>query len=182
MAKKNTIGYVRIIVLVLLSLIFYGGAMGIYGMTIVNPVWVIIISVMVAAMSGVVLWRLWPCVTGSERFVWNFICQTLFAAGLLMFVFFAGNYFLPSRSDAHQEKVIVEKVYSEERYRSKRVGRRYVRGEPYKVYYMQVEFQDGRRKDLSITPGKAARLHKGDPLTLNVRKGFLGVPVIDFCR
>jgi len=100
---------------------------------------------------------------------------TVFLSGLLIGL----NFMLTDFSSLPEVKAEVVDKYSETHYRSRRVGRnRYTRGEPYKVYYLDLRLPDGRLKEMSATLGQYNRRHKGDTVALPVERGLFGVPVI----
>ncbi len=177
--SKHKFKGLRVGLIVFLFIIFVGGTIGFHENTIVE--WWMPLSVcgVLSVVSGCVLWRVWCQLTGSGRFLLNFLCQTAFAWALLLFGFYLTNYCFAREASKHVEEVTVERVYSKTRYHSRRVGRgRYVRGEPYKVYYMEVTLADGRLKELSVNSDESRRLHKGTVLSLTLERGLWGVPVI----
>lgn len=96
-----------------------------------------------------------------------------------LFLFYFSNSHFAKEGSLHKEKVVVERVYSETHYRSKRISRnRHVRGEPYKLYYIDVAFQSGHSKKLSVDLHQYRRIDRGDTLTLDVEKGLWGIAVI----
>ena len=90
------------------------------------------------------------------------------------------NYAFADKSTLHKEPVVVERRYSEVRHRTKRISRRtYGRGEPYKVYYIDVRFPStGKLKAISLQQRLYNRVRTGDTLSLDTEMGFLGFPVI----
>ncbi|MBD5224528.1 MAG: hypothetical protein HDS68_00955 [Bacteroidales bacterium] len=177
--SKNVLKGLLVGVIVLLVIVSVGGSIALHGNTIVAWWLPLTICGVMALASATVLWRIWMRLTGSVSFFPNFICQAVFAWSLLLFGFYVTNYGFASEASKHVEDVTVEGVYSKTHYKSRRVGRgRYVRGEPYKVYYMEVSLADGRLKELSVTRDESRRLRKGTVLPLTFERGFWGAPVI----
>ena len=176
-ARNGWLTATRIFV-VLLVLISYGAAIGLQGLTLVRW-WVpVLVCVIVAAGSGAVLWRWWPRITGIGAPWVNYVCHVVVGVGvLLVLVMLANRAF--SGGEERTVAVRVERKYTETHYRQKRVGRRYVRGEPYKVYYIEVSFPTGQRKAFGVTTGQYQRVWKGAELHVKVGRGALGMPVID---
>lgn len=174
MGKKIVIG-----LLIFTAFAFYGIAMAIAGITLVSMwiPWTICGSL--ALISGITLWRLWIKLTDSSRFIVNYICHVVWACGFFLFVFFFSNEMFADRDTIHVEKVEVVRKYTEQRYRSKRVGtRRYVRGEPYKVYFIEVKFPDGRLKARELPLKEFNLRRKGEILDYNVEMGLFHMPII----
>ncbi len=74
---------------------------------------------------------------------------------------------------------MVERLYTETHHRSKRVGRnRYVKGEPYKVYYMEVSLPGGWRKPIHLDRARYSATHLGDTIAIPVGRGLFGLSVI----
>lgn len=85
------------------------------------------------------------------------------------------NYFTVDYPDAPNEHGRVVKVYSQQRTRERRVGRRHVGGgETYTEYFARVSFDSGVEKDFNIPVATYVKTHKGDPATALSGSGLLG--------
>ena len=80
------------------------------------------------------------------------------------------------------------KIYSETRHRTKRIARnRYTKGEPYKVYFMDVCLPDGQKHKRSIslkrynqyTYSSHRHRERPDSVDLFLTKGALGMTIIE---
>lgn len=179
--KMRSFGrYILIGLIILLTMAAYGASMGIYGETVVNA-WVPFGgALIIALLSGSRMWRLWNRLSQSDSMWFNLACHTVTATGVVMAAFYVCNYAFADSTTLHKETVVVERRYSETRHRTKRISRRvYGRGEPYKVYYIDVRFVgSGKTKAISLKNDLFRRIHTGDTLSLDTEAGLLGFPVI----
>lgn len=158
-----------------------GGVVFMLDCTVVNP-WLLfgVIGVM-AVISGGAAWPLWSKLTSTRKVYINFpvhvIVFTIIAAAIFLFT----NYFAADYTAYPPAKASIERVYWQQRYRTRRVSRRtYVRGAPYKVYFLDIALaEDGTVKKVPITKTKYDLAHKGDSVELNIGKGFFGCRVIN---
>lgn len=177
--STNTPASVAIVVLVVVWLLAGGLAMALYSRTLVE-LWIPVATCSVLSLlSGVWLWKPWQRLTDSESMLPNFICHFFFSLVIFLGFFFAANRFLASGPD-YEERVRVERKYSEKKYRSRRVGRnRYARGEAYYEYYAEIRLGDGRTKQLKLPLATYNNTRSGSTMTLHLRRGFFGLPVIE---
>ncbi len=177
--KRDVGRSIAIGAVVLLTLVFYGCAMGLHGETIVEWWIPAAVAVAMALVSGAVFWKKWIWLTRVENALLNGLCHVVFATGLFLCIFYAVNYAFADKDTEHTEYVTVESKYTKTRHRSRRIGRnRYAQGEAYKVYYIGVGLPDGRIKEMSATLKEYNRVRRGDTLAFPVERGFFGVPVI----
>lgn len=190
MAKKKTSGWrtFSIITVSLAVIIFYGTALTLFGMTLVRPVWIVGASVVLAAVTAVAFWQKWEALTRTGSVALNVACHLVAATGLFMAVILGINYFGRHASESVPVRAAIVKVYSETRYRSKRVSRnRYTRGEPYKVYFMDVQLPDGSQRKRSISLrfynryARSGHLRRQcpDSVDLMLTPGALGMTVME---
>lgn len=166
-------------VLLLLTMIFYGIEMAMADNALVATwiPWTICGSM--ALISGLTLWRIWAKLTGSEKFWLNYACHVVFSCGLLLCAFYGLNKSFADKETLHCEKVVVERKYYKVRHKTRRVGRRtYANGEPYKVYFLEIRFPDGRTKEMPATTDYYRKIHKGDTISLEMEMGLFRIPVI----
>ena len=109
-------------------------------------------------------------------------CQSWWIVALILGV----NYFCRDTSRTVTVRAEIVRVYSETRYRSKRVARnRYTRGEPYKVYFMDARLSDGRECKRSISIQRYNRYawnshrNKPDSVDLHLSSGALGMEILE---
>ena len=178
----------RIITVVLTVIIFYGIAITLLGMTIVKPVWIIGVSILFAAVTALAFWQKWKKITTSHSIILNVICHLIASTGLFMGLILGVNYFGRNTSDSVTVRAEVIKVYSETRYRMKRIARnRYTRGEPYQVYFMDVQLPNGSECKKSISLQRYNRFAwsnykhriRPDSVDLRLTKGAFGMKVIE---
>ncbi len=101
---------------------------------------------------------------------------TIVGAGAL----YTLNYAFADKTTEHTEQVLVERKYTKTRHRSERSGRHYRQGAAYKVYFIDVRFDDGRTTTLEIPLKRYNRLRTGAPTDLTLATGLLSAPVIKF--
>ncbi len=184
MAKSNTPGAGKIILMILLVLVAmaaYGCAIALYGMTLVDWRVPVIAGAGGAAITGVVLGNKWNFLTRSHSYPLNFCVHFFFTAGICIALLLGLNFWGASDSGGHKEMAVIVRKYSETRHRSKRVGRRYVaQGEPYKAYYAEIAFADGRHKTMGVSVSRYRGMHQGDSIPVTIKKGVFGWPVIKY--
>lgn len=169
-------------------IIFYGIALTLFRMTLVSPMRIIGASLALAAVTALVLRRKWKTITGTANALINLICHLVAVTGLCMALILGVNYFGRDTSDSVTVRAEVVRVYSETRHHMKRVARnRYTRGEPYKVYYMDVRLPDGRECKRSISLQRYNRFARSnyrrhqrpDSVDLHLTKGALDMTIIE---
>lgn len=176
---KDTMRVIAWILLGLVTVVFLGGSIALYQDTLID--WKIPVgaTLVLALISASVMHRRWQWLTNTDCSTANFLCHGVFTFSIILFAFFAGNYFLADDETRHTETVIVDRKFSEERQRTRRVGRRMVRtGETYHEYFIEVRFDDGRLKKLQVPVRRYARIRTGSTLPLDIEMGYFGIPVI----
>lgn len=153
--------------------------MAIYSNTIVKP-WIPITgAAIIASVSVPPCAKWWKFVTQSRSPWVNGLCHVLFTGSLLIFAFYFCNFHFAKHATIHTEQAVIERLYSETHYKTKRISRRtYGRGEPYQQYYMEVRLEDGRTKNLSVKFDDYRKLKKLDTVQLKMERGLWGIPVI----
>lgn len=171
--------YFLIGLLIIALFISIGGSMAIYSNTIVKP-WIPTAgAAIIASVSVPVCARWWKFVTQCSQLWVNGLCHVIFTGSLLLFSFYFCNFYFARRETIHAERAVIERLYSETHYKTKRISRRtYGRGEPYQQYYMEVRLEDGRTKNLSVKFDDYRRLKKMDTVQLKMERGLWGIPVI----
>lgn len=190
MAKSKISGW-RIFLIITVSLaviIFYGISITLFGMTLIEPVLIIGVSILFAAVTAFAFRQKWRMITSSDSVIVNVICHVFATTGLFMALILGVNYFGRNSSESTTVRAEIVKVYSENRYRMKRVARnRYTRGEPYRVYFMDVRLPDGRECKRSISLQRYNRFSRStymhrvrkDSVDLRLTKGALGMTILE---
>lgn len=174
---------IRCVIIILLAIAGYGAAVGIYSLTVISPLVPVMVGLAGGAFTGTLFWKYWIPITSSSRFYINFIVNIFVSAGILSALFLGINMWGANRNDLREEKVVVERRFSETHHRSKRVGRRYVtQGEPYKMYYIEIGMPEGKKKKLAVGYSDFRRIRTGDSIMISVNKGLLGFPVVRNCK
>ncbi len=167
-----------LIITILLTMMLGGGAIYYFSLTIVSPLVVVIPAAAIAFMVAYFLREKLCRLSTSDSKVLNILVATLFFTSLLTCGFLGANYSIPG-TGLHKEEVTVERLYHKTRHHTRRVGRRYVaNGEPYQVYYMEISFSNGNKKEIYLGRHGYKGYRRGRTLTLEIETGALGLPVI----
>lgn len=163
----------------LVSLGCYGFSITLHHDTLINGWWPLGISAAVAIITSLWGWQLWKWLT-DMRAVWvNCIVHIIVTTSVLLLLFYSINYYGSRPSSEITRDVEITSRYYKIHHHSNRTGRHsYSRGAPYKVYFIQITFPSGRTKDLQLPYSEYRRLHKGSHLSLQLQRGFFGIPVI----
>lgn len=147
---------------------------------LISPWWIpVIIATVIGTGLALPMRGLWKWMTKSDNITLNLICHLLFTIPLLICVGLSVNYATSGKNIIH-EKAIVERVYRETRYKTKRVSRKvYTRGAPYYAYCMKLRLPTGNIRDIDVKKKIYDRLSKGDTVGIDVSKGILGLSVFD---
>lgn len=147
---------------------------------LISPWWIPVITAIVIGKGLALPMRgLWKWVTKSDNIPLNLICHLLFTIPFLICVGLSVNYATSGRNIIH-EKAIVERVYRETRYKTRRVSRKvYTRGAPYYAYCMELRLPTGNTRDIDVKKKIYDRLSKEDTVGIDVSKGILGLLVFD---
>lgn len=134
----------------------------------------------VTVAAGVPMMRVWPRLTGRRNAVISWLCQLIIVGPVLLCIVLTANMACASDSSAVTVDVLVSRCYRETRYHTRRVSRRvYTRGAPYYVYCVDLDVDGRRRCTLEIPKKKYDRIYKGDTLRVDIKRGMLGMSVID---
>ncbi len=181
MSKSNARKYYGVLtgIVIFLTIIFYIGAYTLQSYTLIQ-FWIpVSVTLFIAVVSGLTLWRIWKRLTGSDKFVWNYIFHVMFLAGFLLCAFYTINFICADSTTEHTVKGVVEKKYYKTRHKTRRVSRnRYARGEAYREYYFLIALPDGMRKEQSVTINRYNRVSTGDTLNIPLSRGLFGPEVI----
>lgn len=133
----------------------------------------------VAALAGTVLFHKRLRLLKQENIKY-LEYPTAFAIifSIMLCSFYCMNFFMSDQSTRQEYSVPVINKYSKEKYRTKRVGRRTVRGEKYMTYYIQLRLPDGHIKSYDRPIGEYTKIKRGQQLNISVEDGLFGIPVI----
>lgn len=169
----------KIIISLLAAFLCYGAIMGLSSATLISPWFPVGTALLFSAITGIAFAHKWEKFTNTASFIPNYICHLIAVTGVLGASFYIINYAFTDSSTTHTVKAVVERRYTETHYKSKRIRRNvYGRGEPYKVYYMELRFENGMKKSRLIDIKRFNRLRKGDTVNVDIARGALYVPVI----
>lgn len=171
-----------LVALILLTVASIGTSMGLYRYTLVD-LWIpVTIGVLLAAGCALFTKAIacrWLNIRSQAA---GYLISGVVFANLFVGAFFAINLVGADYSTTHTERASIERLYSETRHRTRRVGRgRYVaNGEAYQVYYAVIRLADGRSREISLTLQRYNSLRRADSLEVEVCDGALGAPVFKF--
>lgn len=142
--------------------------------------WLPVAAAAGAAMGSLALPGFWRrCPAGSDGRILRAVCQ-LYAVGTLVYggLLDLNSRLAPASATVEQQVTVLEKVRVE-RKRYQRIGRHRYRANGVRVnYYLEVAFDNGFEKRIPVSPDGYNRARENAPLTLQLRAGFLGYPVI----
>ncbi|MDE6304037.1 MAG: hypothetical protein K2M01_04355, partial [Paramuribaculum sp.] len=167
-----------LIITILLIMFLGGGSIYYFSLTIISPLIIIIPAAALGFLSAYVLRKKVCRLSGNGNSLINtLVAGTLFSS-LFIFGFLCANYSLKGNG-LHKEVVTVERLYYKTRHRTRRLGRRYVaNGEPYNVYYMEIAFTNGNKKEIYLGQKGYKGYRSGRSIELEIETGALGIPVI----
>lgn len=182
-AKRGSLTITKRILVAIFAIIAYSIAVYFGGKTLYN-LWIPwTIAIVIASGCVALLRKYLKTDTSTIKSILNFIIHTVCVTGLVAGLIFSLNY---AYSDNSAESTVSAKVinkYSQTRYHTKRVGRRYTgQGRPYKVYYIVAELPDGRTKEFSQTLSQYNQTDLNSKIQLSIEPGLLSMPVIKESR
>ncbi|MDE6040826.1 MAG: hypothetical protein K2F99_04540 [Muribaculaceae bacterium] len=164
---------------ILVAIVAIGSSIALGGLTLIEWYKPVSAGLIGGWIVGMFCWKISRRATGIESRAANYVIASLYAATLLVAAFYTLNFVFDDVDTEHIETVTVQRKYTKTRHRSERVGRnRYRPGRAYKVYFIEVEFDDGRTKDIEIPLSRYNRLRSGGTADLRMSTGLFGVPVI----
>ena len=127
---------------------------------------------------GLLLRNICGRLTGLQNSLINSVAGIIIVFSAALCAFYCLNYYRSDHTTARHYSVEVVNKYSQERYRSKRIGRRTVRGEKYHVYYIVIQLPDGKKKKYERPVGEFSRTRIGKKVPITMEDGLFGIPVI----
>ncbi len=167
------------IVIILVTLLCYGIVIALQADTLISPWIPLTLAAAAGAASSDLSWQWWSRISGiANRWICS-ACHLTVITGILAAAFYSSNYFLADKHCSQQLPAVVESRYTETHYHTRRIGRnRYVQGEPYKVHYARVRFDDGHTKAVLLPLKKYKSTRIGDTITYKLQRGLFGIPVL----
>lgn len=125
------------------------------------------------------LWG-WMFDTGRLRTPFAIVAALLLGTPFFTAAYYGTAYVIAAASGGTESKAIVERLYQETRYRTKRVSRRVVtRGTPYKVFVAELYIPSYRQSvKLDIKKAEYQHLSAGDSVNAKVSSTLPGVLVV----
>lgn len=161
------------IVLIVWGLILY-----LLGVTMVPVALLLAAGCLLSAATAAAWWRLWRGVVAGRKWA-AVIIQFAVMLTVLMLAVPGINYLTADFERAADTDGTVTSVYSEERHRTRRVGRRtYADGGTYLVYYADVDVPGARRIKYPLTASAFRRVRRGTVIPVKVATGCFGMKVV----
>lgn len=142
-------------------------------------VWLAVCSVVLAAIIFLPLQKFWRWLLRIENELVRFLANII-AISPILFCIMLNINFAFTEPGYNEKSFVVNRVYKETRYQTKRVSRKvYTRGAPYSVN--RVEISDGKEYKHSFDIKKRLydRLMTGDTVLLPLKTGCLGIEFTD---
>lgn len=167
------------VVLVVVFLLSLAAIVVLAGLTAGSWISVVMTALIVSVISGRMVWKIWRPVTALDSLWVNLGAHTVFFTVFLTALFYTVNYIPAAVNVSEYENATVNKVFREQHYRTRRVGRRvYSRGAPYWVYRAEIKLPDKTDFTVNIPLERYKQLHKGDTVGVPVCRGALGRRII----
>lgn len=170
---------VRITTLVLLAFVgifLAGGCLAIYPDTIVSPWTLGTIGLCAGVVTSPMLHRSWDRLTLLDSTAGNWAMNIIFVGIIAIFAALLANR--AGASDTVTETTAtIDRKYTTQR--TSGGGRRHATRRTYTVYNVDMLFPSGTRKHQEIGIGTYNRIRSGSTISVDVRDGLLGWPVID---
>ncbi|MCM1067186.1 MAG: hypothetical protein NC418_06410 [Muribaculaceae bacterium] len=132
----------------------------------------------IGSLTAVKGWKLMRAVTGIDGLALNFAAAVILMGAVLTGTFYTVNYFAADASTEQECVATVERRYSEERTRSRRVGRRTgPRSEKYTVYILELRLPDSRTFTMQVPADRYVRTRTGAKMKVTLRRGCFGYDV-----
>ena len=175
--KKIFDGVPGLVIAVLVTIMSAGVAAGLDGNTLVSRHVPICIGLFIGLCAAIVTGKFSEGT--CRRIVLRSLAVLVAVGSLATGTFYALNFSLSDSTRQTEVHAVVERKYTEEHYRTRRVSRRTVgRGEKYTVWYIDLVVDGGVSKTWQVSSGQYRRLHIGDTLTLALERGLFGYPVV----
>lgn len=132
------------------------------------------IALAFGVVSGIALLPFWRWLTSMPQPWINIGANIIVMTGVLLIaLLFINN--TCGEGEIRSEMGIVEKVYRETHYHSRRVSKGvYARGAPYYVYKGKIALSDGNMVDIRLKFKEYQALSKNDTLNVKIRRGYFG--------
>lgn len=167
-----------IVMLVLVTIVAYGIFVTLADLTMVSLAHVLTCAVIASGIIAVAWRRGFGTLLGIRNEIVSRLIVLVVFTGIITAGFYSINFWMADDSSSHKEKAVVERKYTETRHKSRRVGRRYVQGEEYKVYYLDLKYPGGQVKPRQVKLEKYNRTKTGDTISMGIQMGAFGFPVI----
>lgn len=172
MSKKSTI---LIILSVLAVMVLAGTTLFFYSHTFVS----LRLLLGLAAVGGTIGAGIGFYVRQKKK--WIGLLAGFIGGGLVLTtLLLTANSVWKDAGSEHEEMATVARKHTEQRSKTRRVGRRYIAtGEKYTVYYVTLQFENGQTKDVQVNAREYSRTRTGSRQKVMMTQGFLGWPIYD---
>lgn len=167
-----------LVILIAVTIVLLGLAIALQGRTLVEwwkPAAICVLPALIAGAKGAGVARR---LTGWSGRWGNAAAMAVVSFAILLGAFYTLNYCVTDKAAGASFDAVVAQKYTHERYDTKRVGRRTVRGQKRMVYDVVVRLPDESTKKLAVTAGQYARTRIGQRFVIEVEEGLFGLRVI----
>ena len=182
MAKGKTVqifSKITLGLLITLGILSIGAVIALQSLTLVS-LWIPMSASFILALACAIgMTRFWKWIISSQKEWINLTCAVIIVTSIISGALYTLNFALADETTSMETPVLVERKFYKVRHHSKRVSRRvYTQGEAYKVYYLEIKFENGDTKEITVTHKEYRLVKENTTLNLSVARGLLGMPVI----
>ena len=176
--KRRITEIILIFILSLVVIAALGFSMALHSFTIIDWWKPVAICAIIAFAATLLLARYMRILTQNIMNYLEYPVAYVFSFSILLVTFYSSNFFLSDHSSGYEYDAPVVRKYSQERTRTHKVGRRGHRETKYKVYFIEIEMNDGKIKKLEKPLSEYNSIRKGTTLKLFIEDGLFSIPVI----
>lgn len=148
--------------------------------TLVNIPAFLLILIIIGVGVGIIIRRMLERISPSTPVWVNAAVFAIFFASVTGGTALLFNSLAADKSCFEEMPVVIERKIIKTRHRGGSAGRRsYNPGTPYKVYYLELRFPDGRKREVHPDYKIYMKANKGDSAFIKVGRGALFLPVCD---
>lgn len=168
-----------LVAMVLATIVLAAGALALERVTLIHWSKPAAACLAAALPLGVFLRRAISALTGLAN---KLLCSAIGVTAMFAALsggFYIANYF--GADDASRQKITARVIrkYSEERHRTRRVGRnRYIQGDKYMVYNLVMSLPGGKEMTRSVSTGEYIKTREGRTVDMYLVNGLFGIQVI----
>lgn len=177
--KKSSWTALKTALCIFFGIVFLGLGMALRPYTLCKTSTVVLLSLFPALVTGFLAQPIVRLLTRSQSGLLNILTGASLSFTLFFGAFYGINYWGASSEVAEVMEGTVERKFTRERYRTRRLSRnRVVRTGKYNVFCYELRLPDGDTREYEIPVERYNRLRKGGTIPVERYQGALGVSVI----